>query len=124
MFDSLKLRFFMSKVQAELIAQYNDQSFVNKVCQLPEHVEQLDMIRRAAYYRKEKVAPFLAVCFILGECIDSEFLTQEERHIAAALLAQRLQRVSSDPSFRLRHIMIFGDLDAKLSTWSRENELA
>ncbi|MCP5161212.1 MAG: hypothetical protein H6999_12690 [Hahellaceae bacterium] len=121
MCEAIKLRMYFAKIQAELKAQYNDQVFVNRVCQLPHIMEQLGEIRTKAYYKGEKIAPFLNVCFVLGEAIESDLLTQEDRAICAALLAQRLEKVSSDPHFRLRHIMIFGDLENKVSKWAANN---
>ncbi len=53
--------------------------------------------------------------------MESDLLTQEDRAICAGLLAQRLEKVSSNPHFRSRHIMIFGDLENKLSEWTAEN---
>lgn len=121
MFEAIKLRMYFAKIQAELKAQYNDQAFVNRVCQLPHIVDQLDEIRTKAYYKGQKIAPFLNVCFVLGEAMESDLLSQEDRAICAGLLAQRLEKASSDPHFRLRHIMIFGDLENKVSEWAAEN---
>tara|TARA_R110000851_G_scaffold79856_1_gene175851 strand:- start:3134 stop:3478 length:345 start_codon:yes stop_codon:yes gene_type:complete len=112
---------YFAKIQAELKAQYNDQAFVNRVCQLPHIMEQLGEIRTKAYYKEQKIAPFLNVCFVLGEAMESDLLTQEDRATCAALLAQRLEKASSDPHFRLRYIMIFGDLESKVSEWAAEN---
>jgi len=124
MFEGLKLRLFIAEVQAELKAQCDDQQLVNQVCQLPTNVEQLNLLRKQAYFRKDKIAPFLATCYILYESLLSEELPFEVKQICAALLAQRLQKASSNPPFRLRHIMIFGDLEQKLSSWAAENNLA
>ncbi len=121
MFNSLKLRLFVAKIQAELLAQYNDQNFVNRVCQSPENLDNLNILRQQAYYKKDGAAPFITTCNLLGECIDSEQLSMEDRHICASLLAQRLNKTSNDPSFRHRHIMIFGGLEEKLSAWTHEN---
>jgi|SRR5690606_14738854 hypothetical protein len=120
MFEAIKLRMYIAKIQAELKAQYNDQAFVNRVCQLPPIMEQLGEIRTKAYYKGQKIAPFLNVCFVLGEAMESDLLTQEDRAICARLLAQRLEKASSNPHFRSRHIMIFGDLENKVSEWSEE----
>src|SRR5690606_3793542 len=111
----------IAKVQAEIKAQHDDQDFVNRLCQLPEHIEQLDSLRQQAYYRKYPIAPFLNACHVLGEGIDSQSLSENDRKLCAFLLAQRLQKVSSDPSFRMRHIMIFGNLEEKLNQWISNN---
>ncbi|MGK8438371.1 hypothetical protein ACRS3X_13690 [Ectopseudomonas hydrolytica] len=79
MFEALKLRFFISKVQAELMAQHQDQIFTNTVCQLPSNIEQLNLLREHAYYRKDKIAPFMAVCHVLGESLESEKLELETK---------------------------------------------
>jgi len=74
MFEALKLRFFISKVQTELMVQHRDQNFTNTVCQLPSNVEQLNVLREHAYYRKDKTAPFMAVCHVLSESMESDIL--------------------------------------------------
>lgn len=121
MFELLKAKIYLAKIQAELKAQYGDQAFVNKVCQLPENLEQLRVLCEQAYYRKDRIAPFLNVCHILGESMSSKSLSEGDREICASLLAQRLQKASSDPQFRLRHIIIFGDLEDKIREWAAES---
>tara|TARA_R110002124_G_scaffold150059_1_gene316374 strand:+ start:559 stop:927 length:369 start_codon:yes stop_codon:yes gene_type:complete len=121
MFEKIKLRIFFAKIQSELIDQYNDQTFVNKICQLPYTMEQLIKVKEEAYYKGQKIAPFLHVCFVLGEGMESDLLTQEERAICAGLLTQRLEKAASDTHFRLKHIMIFGDLESKVTTWAAKN---
>jgi hypothetical protein len=118
MFEILKLRFFISKVQAELMAQYRDQKFVNTVCHLPSNMEQLSVLYEHAYYRKEKIAPFMAACHVLGESLESDALNIDTKTICATLLAQRLQKSASDRHFHMRHFQIFGDLERKLEQWS------
>ncbi|EGQ8136991.1 hypothetical protein MZJ28_001399 [Vibrio parahaemolyticus] len=123
MFGFLKNGLFLSKVQAELKAQYDDQYFVNTVCQHPEILEQVLVIKDEAYYRKDKDAPFITVCFVLGEVAFTEKFPTEFKQIAVSLLAQRLLKVESDPQFRLRHILIFGDLEQKLSSYLRDHPI-
>lgn len=123
MFDALKLRIFVSRVQAELIAQHKDQQFVNAVCQVDETLEGLNEIRKNAYYRKDKIAPFLSVCYVLGEGLEAGSLSTKTREVCADLLFDRLCKARSDPYFHMRHFQIFGDLESKLSAW-RENEHA
>ncbi len=123
MFEAIKLRIFVARVQAELKAQYDDQQFVNYICQLPTNIEQLNVLREHAYYRKDRIAPFLAVCHILHESLLVTDLPVETKKICAALLAQRLQKAAGDRLFHLRHIMIFGELEQKLSAWGAENGL-
>jgi hypothetical protein len=124
MFEGIKVRMFLAKIQAELKAQYNDQRFVNRVCQLPSTLEQLGALRTQAYYKDRKEAPFLTVCFILGEAMESDQLSLEDREISASLLAQRLEKVSSDQQFRLAHIMIIGDLEQRVVRWAEQNRNA
>lgn len=121
MFESIKARMYVAKVQAELKAQYGDQDFVNRVCQLPENLKQLIVLREQAYYKNDRVAPFMNVCHILGESMNSKSLPEADRQICASLLSQRLQKASSDPQFWLRHVMIFSGLEEKLGEWSTEN---
>lgn len=117
MFGFLKNGAFLSKVQAELKAQYSDQYFVNTVCQHPEMLEQILAIKDEAYYRKDKSTPFITVCFVLGEVAFTDKFSAEFKQIAVSLLAQRLLKVENDPQFRLRHLLIFGDLEQKLSSY-------
>ena len=46
---------YLAKIQAELKAQYNDQAFVNRVCQLPDVLDQLGELRTQAYYNGQKL---------------------------------------------------------------------
>lgn len=115
MFEVQKSRWFLAKVQAELKAQYNDQEFVDLICQLPSNLEKLDLIRKHAYYRKEKIAPFMAVCFVLCESLESSELPFDKKQTCAALLTNRLQKISTDPHFRLMHIEFIGELEQKLA---------
>lgn len=123
MFESIKARMYIAKVQAELKAQCGDQAFVNRVCQLPENLKQLGMLREQAYYRKDRIAPFLNACHVLGESMNSGLLSKKDREACASLLRQRLQKVSEDTQFRLRHIMIFSDLEEKIDRFEQEEYL-
>ncbi|WP_417846754.1 hypothetical protein [Thalassospira povalilytica] len=112
---SLRLRLFIAKVQAELMAQCGDQPLVNKICQYPEIVADLDVIRQTAYYRKDSNAAFLSSCYVLGAALDVYYFSPADKKKCAALLAQRLAKARSDPHFSMRHFQIFGDLEDKLS---------
>jgi len=101
MFEAIKLRMYFSKIQAELKAQYNDQAFVNRVCQLPHIMEQLGKIRTNAYYKGQKIAPFLNVCFVLGESMESDLLTQEDRHLCRVAFSQTGEGFVR-PSFQIK----------------------
>ncbi|MFT6141769.1 MAG: hypothetical protein ACJAXN_003004 [Psychromonas sp.] len=117
MFEALKLRFFISKVQAELLAQHRDQDFTNTICQLPSNMEQLNLLRKHAYFRKDSMAPFMAVCHLLGESIESDSLEIEIKNTCAALLTERLQKAKTDLKFHRRHFNIFGNLERKIAPW-------
>lgn len=121
MFEAIKLRMFFAKVQAELKAQYSDQSFINRVCQLPQIMEQLAEIRKNAYYKDKKIAPFLNVCILLGEAMESDFLSVDDKTVCATLLAQRLQRAATDPYFRITHILLFDVLEQKILAWTHQD---
>ncbi|MDR6984322.1 hypothetical protein J2X32_002966 [Rheinheimera pacifica] len=114
MFEKFKRKIFLAKIQAELKAQYNDQDFVDTVCQHPKIIEKIKLIKEQAYYRNDKIAPFLTVCFILGEAAFTDDFPKDIREISLSLLAKRLIKVGGDPQFKLRHIMIFGDLEEKM----------
>jgi hypothetical protein len=118
MFETLRLRFFISKVQAELLDQHRDKNFTKTVCQLPSNMEQLNLLRKHAYFRKENIAPFMAVCHLLGESLESDTLEIEIKNTCAALLTQRLQKAKIDLKFYRRHFQILGNLERKLAQWS------
>ena len=118
MFEVLKYRWYLARVQAELKAQYNDQEFVDLICQLPSNQEKLHHLHKHAYYRKEKIAPFMAVCFVLSESLESSVLPHDKKTICAELLGQRLQKISTDPHFRMRHIEFIDELEMKLADWT------
>lgn len=122
MFAYLKLRFFVARVQAELKAQYDDQEFVNLICQHPANLETLADIEQHAYYKKTTISPFLATCQILGGSLDLADIAFEKRLICCELLSQRLAKARRDPHFRLQHIMIFGALEEKLLAWIDTNQ--
>lgn len=48
MFELLRSKIYLAKIQAELKAQYSDRAFVKKICQLPENLEQLRVLREQA----------------------------------------------------------------------------
>ncbi len=76
----------------------------------------LESIRRTSYFRGTKIAPFLSVCELLGASFDTADLNEDDQKLCAALLAQRLLKVSGDPDFRLRHVLIIGSLEGKLAS--------
>jgi hypothetical protein len=117
MFEVLRLRFFISKVQEELLAQYLDQDFTKTICQLPSNMEQLNLLRKHAYFRKDSMAPFMAVCHVLGESLASDTLEIEIKNTCASLLAERLQKARTDLKFHRRHFKIFANLERKLAQW-------
>lgn len=107
----------MAKVQAELKAQQKDLQFVNEICQLPSSREALRELRQYAYYRKDKEAPFLAVCHILAESLESAELNIEMKFVCCTLLVGRLQKASTDPHLQSKHCFIFNELERKFESW-------
>lgn len=124
MFEAFKSRIFIAKVMAEIKAQHADLEFIVRLFENTKNIEHLSVIKDQAYYRKDKVAPFIHACHILGESMDNPEFSEEDRKICASLLAQRLEKVSSNPAFRFQHIMIFGALEEKVLDWGRANDFA
>ena len=124
MFGFFKNGLFLAKIQAELKGQYDDQYFVNTVCQHPEILEMLMVLKDEAYYRKDKNASFITVCTVLGEVAFSNLFASEVKEVAVSLLAQRLLDVEANPQFRHRHIMIFGRLEQKTYDYLNSKEQA
>lgn len=119
MFEAIKQRIFFAKIQAELKAQYNDQEFVNRVCQLPPTMRLITDSREHAYFEGTKIAPFLYVLILLGEAVNSELLREEDRNLSASLLADRLSKANSNPAFQLAHISVIHEAEKRLSQWDQ-----
>lgn len=119
MFDAIRQRMFFAKIQAELKAQYNDQQFVNRVCQLPPTMRLITESREHAYFEGTKIAPFLYVLIVLGEAANSELLREEDRNLSASLLADRLSKANSNPDFRIAHISVIHEAEESLSKWDQ-----
>lgn len=117
MFEGIKKRLFFAKIQAELKAQYNDQQFVNRVCQLPPTVKLILDSRNKSYFKGTKIEPFLWCLIVLGEASTSNLLSSENRNLSASLLADRLTKSNSNPSFRIEHSDIISQAEAQLSNW-------
>jgi hypothetical protein len=120
MFETLKLRFFVAAVQAELKAQHDDQAFVNQVCQSPENINHLRAARTDPYFPKGKIGAFMATCLVLAESMDSEELSKETKDICARLLVQRLRKAAANEQFRLRHLFFFGRLEERVVVWAQQ----
>lgn len=121
MFESIKLRLFVAKVLAELEAQHNDPAFAKLICLAPSNLEHLNTLREAAYYRKDKIAPFLATCHILAESLNLNEIPNEEKKICAFLLAQRIEKASNDRHFWVKHVVILTSLKRQLYEWGANN---
>lgn len=119
MFEAIKQRMFFAKIQAELKAQYNDQQFVNRVCQLPPTMQLITESRKHAYFEGAKIAPFLYTLIVLGEAVNSELLHEEDRNLSASLLAARLSKANSNPAFRIAHISVIHEVEKSLSKWNQ-----
>ncbi len=115
---------FVAKVQAELMAQHKDQHFVNHICQLPEHIDQLVSIREQAYFRRDATAPFIAACHVLCASLTNIAVSEQDKVICASLLAQRLEKVAGNPPFRLKFILIFGEIEEKFANWVTERSVS
>jgi hypothetical protein len=124
MFQAVKNRWFVAKVQAEIMAQHDDQHFVNHICQLPNNIEQLIFMNEHAYFRRDAVAPFIAACHVLCESLSQAEVSDQHKIICAGLLAQRLQKVSSNAQFRLKYLMIFGKMEEDFANWAQANGMA
>lgn len=121
MFKLIRTYLFQMRVQAELKGQYEDQAFVNRICHAPDAVKEIYEISVNAYFKKDKVAPFLTACQILNLGMKNDAFDHKTRSACAALLAQRLQRVESNPQFRLRHLLIIGEFEERVRNWAAEN---
>lgn len=117
MFEAIRQRMFFAKIQAELKAQYNDQQFVNRVCQLPPTMRLITELRGHAYFEGTKIAPFLYVLIVLGEAVKSELLREEDRNLSASLLFDRLSKANSNPTFRIAHISVIYEAEESLTKW-------
>lgn len=111
MFDVLRLRIFVAKVQAEIKAQHNDQGFVNFVCQQPDVIEELNRIRKNEYYRSLKIAPFLAACKVLAMNAYAQDSPLEIKMLSATLLQSRLRKARANPEFYEIHQMAFDEIE-------------
>lgn len=121
MCELIRTYWFQMRVQAELKGQYDDQAFVNRLCHAPEVLKEIHDMRVSAYFREDKVAPFLTVCQVLNLGMSNEAFDQDTRSICAALLAQRLQRIAQDPQFRLRHLLMIGELEERVRDWATDS---
>lgn len=119
MFDAIRQRMFFAKIQAELKAQYNDQQFVNRVCQLPPIMRLITEYREHAYFEGTKIASFLYVLIVLGEAANSELLREEDRNLSASLLTDRLSKANSNPAFRIAHTSVIHEAEESLSKWGQ-----
>lgn len=119
--DLARTYLYQMRVQSELLGQCRDQQFVNLVCHRPDTVEELRSLRKNAYFRTDTIAPFIGACRVLLNALNDGELPLETRKICATLLAQRLARVQADPQRRLRHLLIFGELEEKLDAWMLAN---
>jgi len=108
MFEVIKFRWFVSKVQAELKAQideegYHDpegrpiysQGYVNRVCQIPENIELLKKLRDDPKFVNPKYDTQIFVCYVLASSLNSDQVSMYDKELAAVLLAQRLIKARS-----------------------------
>ena len=117
MFEAIKLRFFFAKIQAELKAQHNDQAFVNRLCHDPTIVKLIVGWRSDAYFEGTKIAPFLYTMLLLGAVANSKIFTEDDRNLAASLLADRILKTRSNARFHKAHLPVIQKSEADLVAW-------
>ena len=114
MFKYLLLRLRVGKVQAELMAQIHNQEIVNRLCQLPASIEQIDCLYRKAYYRKRKDVNFLIVCNIMAHILTSEISTDEDKILSFVILTERFDKIIKDTEYCRQNFMLIGDFEKAL----------
>ena len=97
MFKRLKTKWFLSKVAAELKAQYDDQEFVNRVCYSEAAISMVEQWTKHPHFRKDKLAPFLTVCMLLDIAIES--MSETDKQVSIPLLQVRLVQAYNNPPF-------------------------
>ena len=91
---------FYSAVQAELKAQFGDQSFVNRVCQTDAATKQImeDYYpNRAKIPGPKKMRHFVVVCEVLTQRLELKDLEETDLSACAKLLRDRYHKVTSNP---------------------------
>lgn len=119
MFKYLLLRFRVAKVQAELMAQIHNQEIVNRLCQLPASIEQIDWLYRNAYYRKRKDVNYLIVCNLLANILNSEISTEEDKRLAFVILSERFDKMTKDNEYCRQNFMLVGDFEQALLNYRK-----
>lgn len=117
MFDSIILRFRVAKVQAELNAQINNQSFVNHLCQLPQSLRLINFLSKNAYYRKRKDSAFLMVCALMLEIINDEEQQVEDRAACCDILKERLGRIKRDEAYSAQNMWLVQECERTINFW-------
>ncbi|MFT4271677.1 MAG: hypothetical protein QM578_11750 [Pantoea sp.] len=99
------------------MAQIHNQEIVNRLCQLPSSIEQIDWLYRKAYYRKRKDVNFLIVCNLLANILNSEISTDEEKMLAFVILSERFDKMTKDAEYCHQNFILVGDFEQALLTY-------
>lgn len=96
MIEYLKSRFFFAGVQAELKSQYDDQQFINRVCQTDCAIK---IIEGYWYQKRGDIYPttmkyFIVCCDILSGRLKERDLPIKDLHTCADLLKTRLMQIA------------------------------
>jgi hypothetical protein len=108
MFEVIKFRWFISKVQAELKAQIDQgdfhdrkgrlvysQGYVNLICQVPENLELLKELRENPKFVNPQYDLQIFVSHVLASSLNSDQISMYDKEFAGVLLAQRLIKARS-----------------------------
>lgn len=117
MFRYLMLRVRVAKVQAELMAQVNNQDIVNNIFQKPQSIELIDLLYQKAYYRKRKDAAFLIVCALMIMVLNDSSFPEIEKDVCYHVLKDRFIKMQGDKVYCVENFMVVGDCEVALALW-------
>ena len=106
---------FVAGVQAELMAQARDQSFVNRVCHSPNAVSLLlekILPMRSSLPGPQKFRYFVVVCELLSSHIERGDMSKEDLARCASCLESRLAKLASNP-------LVVTDIVEAFNGWSQ-----
>lgn len=101
------------------MAQIHNQEIVNRLCQLPASIEQIDWLYRNAYYRKRKDVNYLIVCNLLANILNSEISTEEDKMLAFVILSERFDKMTKDNEYCRQNFMLVGDFEQALLNYRK-----
>ncbi|HEY9079373.1 hypothetical protein [Magnetovibrio sp.] len=120
MFGRMKRKMFAAKVMAEIKAQTGNQEFVDRLFSTDWTEEQLEHLRKHAYYRKDSAASFLYGCHMLHQGMLDDGFDTEMRAACCYFLTDRLRKANTNPQFWQQHILIFGNLNDAVMQFSEQ----